>query len=144
MKPSERRVCVRCGHSWNASGRVPGRCAKCGTYKWNEAPTRFDCSKCGHEWTAQGKKPPNKCPKCRSTLWNDASGNAGNGDSREAYDSDTRNIYLDMVERPRLEEILLKYRRGSSCTSIAISTGVSFSIVYGIINDEYPMSSIRV
>ena len=62
--------CMKCGHSWQSSGKIPTKCPSCQSSTWmKRSDSMLFCSKCGHSWLRRGSKPPKKCPMCKSEKW---------------------------------------------------------------------------
>ncbi|MDD3378913.1 MAG: hypothetical protein RBR05_01430 [Candidatus Methanomethylophilaceae archaeon] len=142
MKSFELRACTRCGYEWSSTNQKPKRCPSCGTYHWNEIPVSYHCLKCNYTWIAKRDWPPKRCPECRSTAWNSKKESSHMGPSQYSL---LMQLDISDMDPAEVEGIIERYRKGESCTNIALNSPMPFSIVYEIIRKEYPMSnSIRV
>lgn len=139
MKPFELKTCVRCGYEWGSTSEDPRRCPNCGTYHWNEAPRTYGCLRCGHSWTAKREWPPKRCPKCRSISWN-----SEKKDVHEERHSDSRKKSSSVNDEELIKSILDEYKNGSTCTHIAVSTSVPFSVVFSIVSEANPNTKVRI
>lgn len=139
MKPFELKTCARCNYEWGSTSEDPRRCPSCGTYHWNEAPRTYDCLRCSHKWTAKRDWPPKRCPKCRSTSWSIEKKNIKKVDVLES-----RKISSSVNDDQLVKSILDAYKKGDTCTGIAVKTSIPFSVIYGIIREGYANCSIRI
>jgi len=133
-KPSISRECKRCGNIWETVNAIAKRCPKCGSLRWEEELNTHSCATCGHAWTGKKADDPLRCPACRSPTWNEG-GTDGLSVNSSASDDEGDSTH---------REVLDMYRRGESCTKIALEFGLSFSDVFKVISEEYPMTKIRV
>ena len=140
MKPFELKTCSRCGYEWGSTSEDPRRCPSCGTYRWNEIPTTYSCLRCEHSWTAKRDWPPKRCPKCRSVAWNTEK----REQSRNDFHIDAKKSSQSVTNQELVKIITVEYRKGKSCTMIAVDNGIPFSIVYTAVRDEYPLVKIKV
>lgn len=81
-----------------------------------------DCQRCGHSWTTKSDRVPVRCPKCGSRDWQNAV-----TDASASMEAET-----DAVR----EAILGEYRNGKGCLEISMATGVPYSTVRGMIEDD--------
>jgi len=138
MKPFELKTCARCNYEWGSTSEDPRRCPSCGTYHWNEVPRTYDCLRCSHKWTAKRDWPPKRCPKCRSTSWNTEKKSIQKAEVLESKRSTSVND--DELTR----SILDAYKKGETCTQIAVRTSVPFSVIFNILRENNKNSSIRI
>jgi len=138
MKPFELKRCARCGYEWGSTSEEPRRCPSCGTYHWNEPPKTYSCLRCGHKWTAKRDWPPKRCPKCRSVAWNTEKKEVPKPEPGVAKSA------IASMDEETVKTVLDAYKKGYTCTKIAVETSIPFSVVYGIIRDSYATGSVRV
>lgn len=131
-------VCSRCSHRWIVRKRdgLPKNCPKCRSTVWMKDYHICRCYRCNHEWGTVNKEPK-RCPKCHSVKW-----------AVPVRRSDaalrSRLAPRNPIDREEVEDVLRRYADGESCTSIAISTGMSFSDVYDIVRSNSPDGRILV
>lgn len=140
MKPFEMKSCARCGYEWGSTSEEPRRCPGCGTYHWNEAPQSYRCLRCEHTWTAKRAWPPKRCPKCRSVSWNTERKEV----SPYKIKQEPRRPTAPVADAATAEKVISEYRKGITCTAIAVSMKVPFSAVFSIIRDAFPGGMIRI
>lgn len=120
--PHLKSSCVRCGHSWYSHGGSPARCPSCGSYKWNVPLRHFQCQNCGHYWATKSERVPSRCPKCNVRDWHTV---------RDA----PLNVHKENLGLVR-ELVMAAYRKGQGCLQICMATGVPYSTVRELIEED--------
>ncbi len=131
-------VCSRCFHRWVArkSDGPPKNCPKCRSTVWMKDYHVCRCYRCNHEWGTTNSEPK-RCPKCHSVKW---AVPVRNSDAAPRSRFAPRNP----MDPEKVEDVLRRYADGESCTTIAISTGMSFSDVYDIVRSNVSDGRIMV
>ncbi len=120
--PHLKSSCVRCGHSWYSHGGSPARCPSCGSYKWNVPLRHFQCQNCGHYWATKSERVPSRCPKCNVRDWHTV---------RDV----PLNVHKENLGLVR-ELVMAAYRKGQGCLQICMATGVPYSTVRELIEED--------
>lgn len=139
MKPFEMKRCARCGYEWGSTSTDPRRCPGCGTYHWNESPQSYECMRCEHTWTAKRAWPPKRCPKCRAVSWN-----SEKKETPAVTEPEVKRPISSVMDEATVSSILEEYKKGLSCTQIAVKTGIPFSAVFQVVRESAAGGLLKV
>ena len=153
--------CNRCEYEWMPRrGRLPTRCPRCRSIKWNEETQRLSCLRCGYEWISRTSDPL-RCPECGTHNWNrvptvytcchcNYTWNSKTNHPPGRCPSCFSRTWAGKVEKgPTEEEIRIDrvvtelHKKGLGCVAISIEAGIPYSVVREIVERLFPGTVLK-
>lgn len=127
-------------------------------------PGRCTCSICGAVWRPKRNKLPQRCPHCKSKLWNSSYRHRCHKCGHEWTSSNIRpnrcpscqtrkwasethqpeTKALSSLPEKTKKSIMVLYNSGLGCTRISIRMKIPFGDVYNVVKENSPDDQIRI